>query len=691
MQNSNKITLTLSGIILAIAIFIVLLSFLKNQKIIPPNNPSNTGFSIKQQSFSGLKQFSSVEEFKQYLQDHNETQTYSRSLAIPVSGGGMMKAELNTVQSAPGMSAIGNQIDSAVPERVSGTNVQVFGVDEPDIVKTDGSTLFYSLQDAYFRIMRKQPIIPIEQTTDQVDNSISVEKKSIIMPRREFNEETLSISAFPPSNLEEVGSINLSGDLLLSKNSLVIFSEKNYEKRGIFGFDITDKKNPVQKWKIVFNDNTFKTQARLLHGKLYLISTTTTNIEKPCPIAPFNESTFSIPCNRIYYPDLDSQTDSLFVVSRIDMESGKVEDSISFLGSSNSSTVYMSPNALYIGYYYTTDVAAIFYNFIRENTDIFPQTLISKMEKLQGYDLSRAAKQVELENLISRTFIGMDSDKRKVFENNLENRMKKYVAAHMRELERTGIVKINVDGLTISAKGDVPGRLLNQFSLDEYQKNLRVASTIEGNNMMWSFGGSSQSISDVTVLDSELRIKGTVQNLGKSERIFGVRFIADRGYVVTFRQTDPLYVLDLSNPGNPKVTGELKIPGYSAYLHPLDNDLVLGVGMEDNKVKASLFNVKDAVNPLEIDKYNLTDYWSEAVNNHHAFLADEKHKVFFMPGSQDGYVFSYANNKLTMLKAITGVQAKRALYINDYLYIIGDTKIVVFDEETWNKVGELDL
>lgn len=690
MQNSKKITITLSGVILAVAIFIVVLSFLRNQKIIPPTTtPSNNQTSIKQQPFSGLKKFTSSEEFKQYLQDHSESLTYSntpRSMAAPDVA---LKSESNIMQGPLGMGA--GQTETGTPERVSGTNVQVFGVDEPDIVKTDGSTLFYSLQNAYFRTMNKQPIPIVEENGIQMQKSVSIEKQSIMPPRQEDNQETLSINAFPPSNLEEISSINTSGDLLVYKNTLVIFSESNYQKRGIFGYDISNKKNPVQKWKILFKDNSYRLQARLLHGKLYLISTTTTNIENPCPIMPFNESSLSIPCNRIYYPDIESRTDSLFTVSQIDMESGKVENNISFLGSSNDSTVYMSQNALYVGYYYTTDQVAVFYNFIRDNADIFPQSLTSKIEKLIGYDISSYAKQVELENLLSRTFLGMDADKRKVFENNLENRMKKYIEAHSRELERTGIVKINVDGLSPAAKGDVPGRLLNQFSLDEYQGNLRVASTIEGNSMMWNFGRSSQSISDVTVLDNNLQVKGTVQNLGKTERIFGVRFIADRGYVVTFRQTDPLYVLDLTNPSSPKVAGELKIPGYSAYLHPLDNDLLLGVGMEDNRVKVSLFNVKNADNPLEIDKFNLTDYWSEAVNNHHAFLADEKHNVFFMPGSQDGYVFSYANNKLNMIKAVTGVQAKRALYINDYLYIVGDQQIVVFDELNWNKVAELDL
>jgi len=695
MQNTKKITLTLSGILLVIAIFIVVLSFLKNQKIIPAvNNPLSNQPSFKQQPFSGLKQFTSVEEFKQYLQDHSEAQTmYSGGAlrSMPVADV-MMKTEQSTMQSPSAMGSLNSPVaGGGGSERVSGTNVQVFGVDEPDIVKTDGSTLFYSLQNAYFRIMKNQPIPLVEDNDIQTQKSLSIEKRSIMPPRQEDNQETLSINVFPPTNLEEMSSINTSGDLLVYKNTLVIFSESNYQKRGIFGYDISDKKNPVQKWKILYKDNSYKLQGRLLHGKLYLVSTTTTDIEKPCPVMPFNESTLSIPCNRIYYPNIDSQTDSLFTVSRINMESGTIEDTISFLGSSNNSTVFMSQNAVYVGYYYTADQVNIFYNFIRDNTDIFPQSLVTKIEKLIGYDISSYAKQVELENLLSRTFSGMDSDKRKVFENNLENRMKKYVLAHSREFKRTGIVKINIDGLGLAAKGNVPGRLLNQFSLDEYQGNLRVASTIEGNSMMWNFGRSSQSISDVTVLDNNLQVRGTVQNLGKTERIFGVRFIADRGYVVTFRQTDPLYVLDLSNPGSPKVAGELKIPGYSAYLHPLDNDLLLGVGMEDGKVKVSLFNVKNADNPMEMDKYNLTDYWSEAVNNHHAFLADEKHKVFFMPGGQDGYVFSYANNKLSMIKAVTGIQAKRALYINDYLYIVGDQKIVVFDETNWNKAGELEL
>ncbi|KKU39319.1 MAG: hypothetical protein UX55_C0039G0006 [Candidatus Azambacteria bacterium GW2011_GWE2_46_45] len=179
------------------------------------------------------------------------------------------------------------------------------------------------------------------------------------------------------------------------------------------------------------------------------------------------------------------------------------------------------------------------------------------------------------------------------------------------------------------------------------------------------------------MLDEKLNIRGSVQGLGLTERIYSVRFIEDKGYVVTFRQTDPLYVLDLSDPARPELKGELKIPGYSAYLNP--------------QVKISLFDVSQPTQPAEKDKYILDEYWSEVLSTHHAFLLDKKHEIFFLPGGKGGYVFSYKNDKLELRKAISGVSAKRAVYINDYLYIIAEDKITVLNEIDWEKINELEL
>jgi uncharacterized secreted protein with C-terminal beta-propeller domain len=161
--------------------------------------------------------------------------------------------------------------------------------------------------------------------------------------------------------------------------------------------------------------------------------------------------------------------------------------------------------------------------------------------------------------------------------------------------------------------------------------------------------------------------------------------------VVTFKQTDPFYVLDLSNPQKPEKKGELKIPGYSSYLHPLADNIILGLGKEGQQVKLSLFDVKNPASPQEISKYTLDEYWSEILNTHHAFLQDQKHQVFFLPGGKGGYVFSYKGNQLSLTKAVSSIQAKRALYINDYLYIISEDKITVLNETTWEKSKELDL
>jgi len=168
-------------------------------------------------------------------------------------------------------------------------------------------------------------------------------------------------------------------------------------------------------------------------------------------------------------------------------------------------------------------------------------------------------------------------------------------------------------------------------------------------------------------------------------------FIEDKGYLVTFKQVDPFYVLDLSNPKKPVMKGELKIPGYSSYLHPLAQNRILGVGQENGKVKVSLFDVSDPSNPKELDKYNLDEYWTDVSSTHHAFLQDKDHNIFFLPGGNNGYIFSYKNDKLSMEKAVSNVQARRALYINNYLYVVGTDKIVVVDENNWNRVGELQL
>jgi len=178
------------------------------------------------------------------------------------------------------------------------------------------------------------------------------------------------------------------------------------------------------------------------------------------------------------------------------------------------------------------------------------------------------------------------------------------------------------------SSGEVTGFILNQFAMSEHDGRLRVASTEEP---QWFADGAQrgQSESFVTVLDergSKLERVGRVDGLGKGERIHAVRFVGDNGYVVTFRQVDPLYTLDLSQPSKPRVVGELKIRGYSAYLHPVSDDLLLGVGQDATDqgqtlgVQLSLFDVSNPARPVRRAHATLADSYSEAELHHHAFL-----------------------------------------------------------------------
>lgn len=199
------------------------------------------------------------------------------------------------------------------------------------------------------------------------------------------------------------------------------------------------------------------------------------------------------------------------------------------------------------------------------------------------------------------------------------------------------------DRTTYRSSGSVPGFVLNQFALSEHEGALRVATTEEP---LW-FGGAQQrdSESGVSVLreeGSKMVTVGRLGGLGKGERIYAARFIGDTGYLVTFRQVDPLYTLDLSDPRAPKAAGELKIAGYSAYLHPVGEGLLLGIGQDATEAgirkgpQVSLFDVADPAAPKRLHQRILGDQGAstEAEWDHHAFLWWAPERLAVLPFEQ---------------------------------------------------------
>ena len=173
--------------------------------------------------------------------------------------------------------------------------------------------------------------------------------------------------------------------------------------------------------------------------------------------------------------------------------------------------------------------------------------------------------------------------------------------------------------------GEVPGYLLNQWSLSEHEGTLRAATT---SMPPWDSNAKSESaVRTLQERDGRLVQVGRVGGLGHGERIYAVRYIGDTGFVVTFRQVDPLYTLDLSDPAAPRVAGELKVPGYSAYLHPLGDGLLLGVGQDATEegrrtgVQLSLFDVSKLSKPVRLDQHAVGgNSWTAVETDHHAFL-----------------------------------------------------------------------
>lgn len=195
------------------------------------------------------------------------------------------------------------------------------------------------------------------------------------------------------------------------------------------------------------------------------------------------------------------------------------------------------------------------------------------------------------------------------------------------EQQKTKVYQFDVTGAEppkFVASGAVEGDLLNQYSLSEYDGHLRIATTKHD----WNRDGRDRSRSAVYVLKQqgeELTKVGSVGGLGKGEQIYSVRFLGDVGYVVTFRQTDPLYRIDLSDPESPRVAGELKITGYSAYLHPVAEDRLLGLGQEATRqgrvtgMQVSLFDIGDA-DPERVAQLHVKGGSSDAEHDPHAFL-----------------------------------------------------------------------
>ena len=271
-----------------------------------------------------------------------------------------------------------------------------------------------------------------------------------------------------------------------------------------------------------------------------------------------------------------------------------------------------------------------------------------------------------------------------------------YVAIPRRFEDETQIHRWDftaVGSPTYRGAAEVNGHLINQFAMSEFDGHLRVAST------RFDRVGSSSELTVFTVGDDALQELASLQGLGPNEQIYAVRFLGDRAYVVTFRQIDPLFIIDLSDPAEPRVAGELKIPGFSAYLHPLGDGLLLGVGQDADPrtgrplgPQATLFDVSDPAAPTSLGHVALPSASTSPTFEHRAFTYHEGRA--FIPAGYDAELFAVRVSRagLTVEEQIQGMGAVlRTLPLGAQLHLIENGWIETHDLETLERQGGLEL
>lgn len=524
----------------------------------------------------------------------------------------------------------------------SSTNVQVEGVDEADIVKTDGNYLYIVAEDRISIIKAFPPT------------------------------EAKLLSVIPFSELERTLEIFIEKDILISigskRNSYITIERKgNCSRKArdvvvVRIYNISDRSAPSLVRKIEFEGD--YTSSRKIGSFVYLVLT----------------------YNPYYYHPLDNPRQAGAIIPTIVTTNKKSKPKITNLRCS--------------GIYYMEPI----------NT---PNFLILASISLDAPDFN---VQKEIILGASNTIYGSL--------NNI------YVANSFYDApgsyDKTHIYKFSVKNgkIKFQGVGEVQGIPLNQFAMDEKDEYFRIVTQTHG---------SYKPATNVYVLNANLSIVGKIENLAVSEKLYSTRFFNNRLYMVTFKRIDPLFVVDLSDARTPKVLGELKIPGFSEYLHPYDENHIIGFGKDTTEtpkewatpgdikgLKLALFDVSDPIHPEQkfVETIGDSGSDSEVLRNHKAFLFDKEKELLVFPayvvekGSvvktfsgayvynlnlKDGFVLKgkishYEENEIPQDRYyyhIKGFTIRRSLYIDNFLYTISDRKVAIHHLSDLSKVTEL--
>ncbi|CAG0962719.1 MAG: beta-propeller domain-containing protein [Candidatus Methanoperedens sp.] len=714
----NKRVIILILAIISIAIF----SGCAQQDIKTIDNEKNVGnetiISIPG-STQELKKFSSAYELREYMKASAQstgafagsvmgraiTQEGATGAAVPIQSGVMPKAVTSNIQAPSGETATD----------YSKTNIQVEGVDEADFVKNDRKYIYVIAQN-----------------------------KLVIL------------DAFPASDATILSSTLIQGrpkDLFVNGDRLLIFMEDTDTVYGIpeydymprprdamktvaMVYDISNRKNPEEVANYSISGNYF--QSRMIGDNVYFIAKDTVyyyNDFVDMPVIMKGSARIMTP--DVYYFDNPEQNYVFHTIASINIKQTDSINAKTFM-MGYSDNLYVSQNNIYITYrknmpvlYYEAQREERFYEVVMP---LLPQDARDKINEIKNSNLDQHEKWDKISSILEDTFNRMTENEKQKYRDDVQKAVDEYEVKLAQEREKTVIQKISIDKgiIEYKTKGEVPGSLLNQFSMDESGDYFRVATT----SQFWTINSNIQ-YNNVYIMDSDLKIAGKLEKIAPDERIYSTRFIGNRLYMVTFKRMDPLFVIDLTYPNNPQVLGQLKIPGFSDYLHPYDENHIIGVGKEtaENEwggvsikgVKLSLFDVSDVNDPKQIDTYEIGKAGSdsEALQDHKAFLFDKKKNLLVIPVRevtgkeqydsrygqtvqrvwQGAYVFNITLNGFNLKGKISHFDdfeepfyywgspgaVRRSLFMDDVLYTISARKVMMNDLEDISEIKSIDL
>lgn len=579
----------------------------------------------------------------------------------------------------------------------SETNVQVSGIDEGDIVKTNGEKIFIGKSNELIVV---DATLPIEEITkiqiSEKDNYDQENIKSILLDEKNNYLYLITEKYDSETKFDQ---------------SLLLPQRINLPITVVTTYDI--KENSLEKLNQIEIDGSYY-QSRFKDDVVYLLTTKNTfYFNNPITINDLilrpikeirTEDTFYFESDMIMPKDQGIDNKNIYKITTLKYNSDdySVIDSLDLL-LDYSNTIYMSNNNLYVAYKKQSFRPYYRYPFNTENLDVFKEVYKKIYPiNIQSEISSNLDDSKKIILILNNYYNSLDlQDQEKLYQK-IQSEVENYYRLKRKEYEVTYINKIDLkeDGfLGEITTGQVNGNLLNQFSMDEKDGFLRVAITYNDEEY--------NSLNGVVILDSDLKEYSSLLDLAKGERIYSVRFMDDKLFLVTFKQIDPFFVIDLEDQKNPEVLGYLKIPGYSNYLHPISDNLILGVGqdtkesewggMVNNGVKISLFDVSDYNDPKEVSTYKVFSENSQTPiqNDHKAFLYIPKENLVVIPvldyyytensNKINFYVLEIKENEL-LEKAILSHSSNknyssllRSLYIGDELYTISDDLIKTYN------------